>query len=109
MMQSAAVLPTESPVKSLPEILGVPLQRKTFCTLLFLSIVNLESVGVCNLCCRVSLWGEGFRYSKSTEDEERRLNLAVLDCHVQANDVSCCSYFNERKSALNNTHQYSPQ
>lgn len=30
MMQSAAVLPTESPVKSLPEILGVPLQRKTF-------------------------------------------------------------------------------
>lgn len=29
-MQSAAVLPTESPVKSLPEILGVPLQRKTF-------------------------------------------------------------------------------
>lgn len=29
MMQSAAVLPTESPVKSLPEILGVPLQRKT--------------------------------------------------------------------------------
>lgn len=32
MMQSAAVLPTESPVKSLPEILGVPLQRKTpFC------------------------------------------------------------------------------
>lgn len=33
MMQSAAVLSTESPVKSLPEILGVPLQRKTFCTL----------------------------------------------------------------------------
>lgn len=30
MMQSAAVLPTESPVKSLPEILGVPLQRKKF-------------------------------------------------------------------------------
>lgn len=28
MMQSAAVLPTESPVKSLPDILGVPLQRK---------------------------------------------------------------------------------
>lgn len=37
MMQSAAVLSTESPVKSLPEILGVPLQRKTFCTLPFLS------------------------------------------------------------------------
>lgn len=30
MMQSAAVLQTESPVKSLPEILGVPLQRKRF-------------------------------------------------------------------------------
>ena len=35
MMQSAAVLPTESPVKSLPEILGVPLQRKTFFCLFF--------------------------------------------------------------------------
>lgn len=30
MMQSAAVLPTESPVKGLPEILGVPMQRKPF-------------------------------------------------------------------------------
>lgn len=29
MMQSAGVLPTESPVKSLPEVLGVPLHRKT--------------------------------------------------------------------------------
>lgn len=36
MMQSAAVLPTESPVKSLPEILGVPLQRKTFVFTLWL-------------------------------------------------------------------------
>lgn len=41
MMQSAAVLPTESPVKSLPEILGVPLQRKTFS--LSLSIINVET------------------------------------------------------------------
>ncbi|XP_029005077.1 LIM/homeobox protein Lhx4 [Betta splendens] len=31
MMQSAAVLPTESPVKSLPEILGVPLQQIPQC------------------------------------------------------------------------------
>lgn len=30
MMQSAAVLPTESPVKGVPEILGVPMQRKAF-------------------------------------------------------------------------------
>lgn len=45
MMQSAAVLPTESPVKSLPEILGVPLQRKTFFTLIFVCfVINLEPV-----------------------------------------------------------------
>jgi len=30
MMQSAAVLPGESAVKGLPDILGVPLQRKGF-------------------------------------------------------------------------------
>lgn len=45
-MQSAAVLPTESPVKSLPEILGVPLQRKTFFSPvlpLLLSMISLET------------------------------------------------------------------
>ncbi|XP_048832988.1 LIM/homeobox protein Lhx4 isoform X1 [Brienomyrus brachyistius] len=31
MMQSAAVIPTESPVKSLPEILGVPMQQIPQC------------------------------------------------------------------------------
>lgn len=56
MMQSAAVLPTESPVKSLPEILGVPLQRKTFSSCVF-SVDDepgnwLASV---NLCCRALL------------------------------------------------------
>lgn len=62
MMQSAAVLPTESPVKSLPEILGVPLQRKTFFLLFFLffcprSVWKL--VGERNRCCGDLTVGRG--------------------------------------------------
>ena len=58
MMQSAAVLPTESPVKSLPEILGVPLQRKTFfcvceCVCVFCYLVFVSAARAA-----------GFRYSK---------------------------------------------
>lgn len=49
MMQSAAVLPTESPVKSLPEILGVPLQRKTFCSLLNFWRLSVWSPSACVL------------------------------------------------------------
>lgn len=51
MMQSAAVLPTESPVKSLPEILGVPLQRKPFS----LPFCSQSETGW--RCCRGLLWG----------------------------------------------------
>lgn len=50
MMQSAAVLPTESPVKSLPEILGVPLQRKTFFFFFFFLVPRFIE---CSACCRV--------------------------------------------------------
>lgn len=45
MMQSAAVLPTESPVKSLPEILGVPLQRKTFFLNRSSDVLQVSSAG----------------------------------------------------------------
>lgn len=78
MMQSAAVLPTESPVKSLPEILGVPLQRKTFFLNRSSDVLRDYSVGP-----------EG-----SSGDEETRGDLA--GCRAQANNVSISS----RKGAL---------
>lgn len=91
MMQSAAVLPTESPVKSLPEILGVPLQRKPFSlpVCFFLSVMTLETGWRAKRCCRGLV--------TVTEDEERRLNISVLGGHVQASDVSYWSDFSAQK------------
>lgn len=88
MMQSAAVLPTESPVKSLPEILGVPLQRKP--SLVFTFLLLSET----GWCCRGSLRGEGFSYSNGGR------GLCASDGHVQAGDVSYCSFFNAQKTKL---------
>lgn len=70
MMQSAAVLPTESPVKSLPEILGVPLQRKTFSLGRSSDVLQQDS----------SVGPEGL-----SGDEKTRVNLA--HCRAQANNV----------------------
>lgn len=75
MMQSAAVLPTESPVKSLPEILGVPLQRKTM----------FRPLNPSSMCCRIPVWGRG-----GGGVEEARMNLA--GCRAQANNVASSSH-----------------
>lgn len=83
MMQSAAVLPTESPVKSLPEILGVPLQRKTFSSCFSVDDQPGNWLASVNLRCRSLL--------RRTGD---------LDCHVQAGDVSCCLCFSVQKDVL---------
>lgn len=85
MMQSAAVLPTESPVKSLPEILGVPLQRKTFCL--------SESP---SRVCRLVMWTPGQTRAAAGEgvvgEGMRRLNhLGLIVTYIQAGDVSCSS------------------
>lgn len=74
MMQSAAVLPTESPVKSLPEILGVPLQRKTFFLNRSSDVLQVSSAGT-----------EGW-----SGDEETRVNPA--GCRAQANNVPSSSH-----------------
>lgn len=74
MMQSAAVLPTESPVKSLPEILGVPLQRKTFFLNRSSDVLQVSSAGT-----------EGW-----SGDEETSVNPA--GCRAQANNVSSSSH-----------------
>lgn len=68
MMQSAAVLPTESPVKSLPEILGVPLQRKT----IFRTPQSIFDV-LQDSC--VGPWGGGgWSVGRGDEDKPRRLS-----------------------------------
>lgn len=65
MMQSAAVLPTESPVKSLPEILGVPLQRKTFFFYHHFSVDYQSGNRLAGTTCAA-----GFRDSNSAEEAE---------------------------------------
>lgn len=75
MMQSAAVLTTESPVKSLPEILGVPLQRKTFNTLLYCRLSETRATCAAGSSVGTQDW-------KQTEDEQTWLNLS--GCHAQA-------------------------
>lgn len=88
MMQSAAVLPTESPVKSLPEILGVPLQRKTILHA-FVTFLGYRSGG----------GGGRKRLPRATRVAGFITgNLSVSGGHVRASDVSCCLYSSMRVS-----------